>query len=194
MPSNFDNISAKLQPNKNTEYIDNRKIKENTSNEKQISEKEGQTVQRKNKSWADCPLTNHQRSIQTKDSEWTLMVHNKRKNIKRPLMEDLYIANLTNNTREEETLTLLGLDGTTYLRENSLARKQYTDDGRFARCIHVRMPQQFIERVLELNGLSFKNRDLVIQPVTEIMKLQLSGRWNIYTPYGYLSFQAKQDG
>ena len=74
--ANFDNTSAKLQPNKNTEYIDNRKIKENTSNEKQISEKEGQTVQRKNKSWADCPLTDHQRSIQAEDLKWALMVNN----------------------------------------------------------------------------------------------------------------------
>ena len=63
--------------------------------------------------------------------------------------------------KQEEILALLGLDGTTYLRKNSLARKQYTDSGRFADCIAVRMPQQFIDTVLELNGLSFKNRDLL---------------------------------
>ena len=50
------------------------------------------------------------------------MIHNKSKNIKRPLMEDFYIGNLTNDTTEEEMLAVLGLEGTTYLRENSLAR------------------------------------------------------------------------
>ena len=54
-------------------------------------------------------------------------------------MEDLYIGNLTNDTTEEETLPLLGLDGTTYLNENSLARRQYTDNGRFSGCIHIRI-------------------------------------------------------
>ena len=28
------------------------------------------------KSWADCHLTDHQRSIQTEDSKWALMVNN----------------------------------------------------------------------------------------------------------------------
>ena len=68
------------------------------------------------------------------------MVNNKRKHIQRPLMEDLYIGNLTNDTTEEEILALLRLGGTTYLRENVLVRKQYTDNGRFAGCIHVRKP------------------------------------------------------
>ena len=40
------------------------------------------------------------------------MVSNKRKNIQRPLMEDLYLGNLTNDTAEE-ILALLGLNGTT---------------------------------------------------------------------------------
>ena len=103
-------------------------------------------------------------------------------------MEDLYTGNLTKDITEEEILALLGLDGATYLCENSLARRQYTDNGRFAGCIHVRMPQRFIETVLELNGLSFKNRDLVIQSLTEMMKLQLSGKRNNYAPYGGLPF------
>ena len=125
------------------------------------------------------------------------MVNSKRKNIYlelRPLMEDLYVGNLTNDTTEEEILILLGLDGTTYLRKNSLARRQSTDSGRFAGCIIERMLQQFIETVLEFNELSFKNRDLVIQPLTEMMKLQLSRTRNIYTLYGGLSFRAKQGG
>ena len=54
--------------------------------------------------------------------------------------------------------------------------------------------QQFIETVLELNGRSFKNRDLVIQPLTEMAKLQQSGKRNNYKPYGGLSFWAKQGG
>ena len=82
------------------------------------------------------------------------MVNNKRNNIKRPSMEDLYIGNLTNDTTEEEILAFLELDDTTYLRENSLARRQYTDNGRFAGCIINLMLQHFIETVLELNGLS----------------------------------------
>ena len=65
------------------------------------------------------------------------MVNNKRKNIQRPLMEDLYIGNLTNDTTEEEILALLALNGTTYLRENSLERMQFTDNGKFAGCIHT---------------------------------------------------------
>ena len=117
---------------------------------------------KKKKSWTNCPLTNHQRSIETEDSQWTFMVNNKRKNIQRPLIEDLCIGNLTNNITEEEILAPLGLDVTTYLRENSLARKQYTGNGGFAGNIHVQMPQQFIETVLEINGLSFKNRNFVI--------------------------------
>ena len=39
-------------------------------------------------------------------------------------MEDLYNSNLTYDTTDEETLVLLGLDGTTYLREYSLAGRQ----------------------------------------------------------------------
>ena len=73
MPANFDSANAEPQRNENTEDINDRKNKENTSNEKQISEKE---EQRKNKSWADCHLTDHQRSIQTEDSKWALMVNN----------------------------------------------------------------------------------------------------------------------
>ena len=62
---------------------------------------------------------------------------------------------------------------------------------RFAGCIHVWMPQQFIQTVVELDGLSLKNRDLVIQPFTEMMKLEQSGKRNNYTPYGGLSFRDK---
>ena len=40
------------------------------------SEKEQQTEQRKNRSWADCTLTDRQRSIQREDSEWTIMICN----------------------------------------------------------------------------------------------------------------------
>ena len=118
MRANFDGTNAEHQPKKNTEDIKSRKNQKNTSNEKQISEKK---EQKKNKSWAD---KDHQRSIQTEDSEWTLMVKNQRKNIQRPLTEDLYIGNLTNDTTEEEILSLLGLGGTTYLREDSLVRRQ----------------------------------------------------------------------
>ena len=53
---------------------------------------------------------------------------------------------------------------------------QYTHNGRFVGLIHVQMPQQFIETALELNGLSLKNRDLVNQLLTEMMKLQRSGK------------------
>ena len=58
-------------------------------------------------------------------------------------MEDLYIGNVTDDTTDEEILlTLLGLDSTAYLREKSLLRmQQYTDNGRFAGYIHVRIPQ-----------------------------------------------------
>ena len=105
-------------------------------------------------------------------------------------MEDLY----SNDTTEEEILGLLGLYNTTYFRENNLGRRQYTDNGRFAGCIHVPMLQQFIEKVLELSGLSFKDRALFIQPIIEMMKLQLSGKRNNYTPHGRLSFRAKQGG
>ena len=68
------------------------------------------------------------------------MVNNKRKNIERPLMEDLFISNLANDTTEKEILAIMGLDGATYLRKNNLARRQYTDNGRFAGCMHDRMP------------------------------------------------------
>ena len=123
-------------------------------------------------------------------SEWARMANSKRKNIGRLLIEDLY----TNDTTEEEILALLGLDNTTYLRENNLARRQYTDNGRFAGCMHVSMLQQFIETVLELNGLSFKDRALFIQPIIEMMKLQLSDKRNNYTPHGGLFLRAKQGG
>ena len=55
-------------------------------------------------------------------------------------MEDLYIRNLTNDSTDEEILVLLGVHGSTYLRENILARRQYIDNGGFAGCIHVRYP------------------------------------------------------
>lgn len=58
-------------------------------------------------------------------SEWTLLVNNKRKNIQRLRMEDFYIGNVTDDTTEEEILlTLLGIDGTAYLCEKSLVRMQ----------------------------------------------------------------------
>ena len=56
----------------------------------------------------------------------------------------------------------------------------------------MRLPQQFIEVVLELNCLTFKNRHLVIQPLTKMMKLQLRGKSNDYTPYGSLPFWVKK--
>ena len=46
------------------------------------------------------------------------------------------------DTTEKEILALLALDGTTHLRENSLERMQFTDNGKFAGCIHVRMPSR----------------------------------------------------
>ena len=176
MPANFDGTSAEIQPDKNKEDINNRKNKENTSNEEEISEKEKQTEQRKNKSLTECPLTDHQRAIQAEDSEWTLMFSNKKKNTQRPLMEGFLTGNLINDITEEEIFPFLVLGGTTYLRESSLARKQCTGNWRFAGCIHLRMPQKFIETVLKINGLSFKNRHLVIQLLTEMMKLHLNGK------------------
>ena len=98
MPANFDGTNAEIQPNKNTEDMNNRKNKENNSNEEQISEKK---EQKWNKSWANCPFMDHQKSMQTEDSESTLMVNNKKKKIKKPLMENLYIGNLTSDTKEE---------------------------------------------------------------------------------------------
>ena len=75
------------------------------------------------------------------------------------------------------------------LSENSLTRRQHTENVRFSGCIHVQLSQQFLETVLELDRLSLKNRDLVIQPLTEMMKLQQSGNTNdYYIPYGGLFF------
>ena len=82
---------------------------------------------KKNKSWTDWPLMDHQKSTLTEDSEQNLMANNKRKNLQRPLMENLYIDNLTNDITEEEILAILGLGGTTNIRENSLAKKQYRE-------------------------------------------------------------------
>ena len=59
---------------------------------------------RKNEPWSDCPLTDHRRSTQIEYSKWTFMAKNKRKKIRRPLKEDLYIGNLTNGTTEENIL------------------------------------------------------------------------------------------
>ena len=42
--------------------------------------------------------------------------------------------------------------------------------------------------------MSFKNRDLIFQPLTEMTKLQLSGVMNNCTPYGGLYSGAKQGG
>ena len=85
MSGNSNGTSAELQPNKNTEDINFRKNKENMSNEEQYQKK-------KNKNRVNhglTVLTDHQKSFQTVDSEWILMVNNmKRKNIKRPFMED----------------------------------------------------------------------------------------------------------
>ena len=91
-------------------------------------------------------------------------------------------------------LAPLGLGSITYLRENRLGRRQYTDNERFVGCIHVRMLQQFTHTVLELTGLSFKNRDLVIQRLREMMKLQQGDMKNIYTFYGGLSFRLSEVG
>ena len=44
-----------------------------------------------------------------------LWPNNMRKNIQRPLIEDFYIGNLTNDTTAEEILATLRLDGTTYV-------------------------------------------------------------------------------
>ena len=54
------------------------------------------------------------------------------------------------------------------------------------------MAQQFIETVLELSGLRLNNKDLVIQTLSEMMKLQLSVKRNNYTPYRGLSPRDKQ--
>ena len=51
MSANFDGswaFSAELQPNKNTEHVNDRKNNKKTSNQEQISEKEEQTKQGKN--------------------------------------------------------------------------------------------------------------------------------------------------
>ena len=86
-------------------------------------------------------------------------------------MEELYVGNLASHTTEEEILALLVLNSTTYFWENSLGRRQYTDIWRFNACVHMLMPQLFIERV-ELNGLKSNSLEFVIQPLTEIMKLK----------------------
>ena len=106
-------------------------------------------------------------------------------------MEDLYVGNLANVTTQQEILVLLGLDGTTYLRENNLARMQCPKNRRFNWCMHVRMPQQFTERFLGLSALNFKSRDFVIHLLTEMIKSLLGGKKNNVTSYGGLSFPAK---
>lgn len=90
---------------------------------------------------------------------------------------------LINDTIKGEILVFLELDGTTYLPENSFERKQYTDNGRCAGCIHVRMSQQFLQGALQLNELNFKIRNFVTQLLKEMMKLQWGGKRNIYTLY-----------
>ena len=106
-------------------------------------------------------------------------------------MEDLYVGNLANDTTQQEILVLLGLDGTTYLRENNLARMLCPKNRRFNWCMHVRMPQQFTERFLGLSALNFKSRDFVIHLLTEMIKSLLGGKRNNVTSYGGLSFPAK---
>ena len=98
MSANFDGswaFSADLQPKKNTEHVNDRKNNKKTSNQEQISEKEEQTKQGKNKSKLALLL----RTIKDQ-SEWTLLVNNKRKNIQRLRMEDLYIGNVTDDTTD----------------------------------------------------------------------------------------------
>ena len=51
--------------------------------------------------WLHSYESKIQRLIQPEDSDWTLMVNNKRKNIQRPIMEDLHISNVTNYTRRD---------------------------------------------------------------------------------------------
>ena len=87
-------------------------------------------------------------------------------------MEELYVGNLASDTTEEEILALLILNSTTYFWEISLGRRQYTDNWRFNACVHMLMPQQFIERVLELNGLKSNSLEFVIQSLTKQVKLK----------------------
>ena len=90
------------------------------------------------------------------------MANNKRKNIHRSLMEDLYIGNLTNDTTEEEALTPPTPLG---------ARRYYTptQEQPGKKVVHRQWgtcwvyTQSDAPTVLELNGMSFKNRNLVIQ-------------------------------
>ena len=100
MPANFDGTSAEPQPNKNTEDVNHRKNKENMPNE-QLSEKEEQK------------RTNHGLTalLRTIKNQSKKKIQNGPLRSTRPLMEDLYIGNLTNDTIEEEIMAPLELDG-----------------------------------------------------------------------------------
>ena len=76
---------------------------------------------------------------------------------------------------------------------NSKITKGFEENGRFTGYFVLTIPQYFVETILEANGLEFRNRYLVVQPYTDMLRFYTKIRTN-YKPYGGLSYRGKSEG
>ena len=90
------------------------------------------------------------------------------------ITKEIYIGNIDNSVTEEEVRELFGLNSTKYLRVSlSEITKDFEENGRFAGCFLLMIPQYFVESILEANGSKFRNRYLVVQPYTDMLRYNL---------------------
>ena len=76
---------------------------------------------------------------------------------------------------------------------NSKITKGFEENGRFTGYFVLTIPQYFVETILEANGSEFRNRYLVVQPYTDMLRFNTKIRTN-YKPYGGLSYRGKSEG
>ena len=90
------------------------------------------------------------------------------------ITEEIYIGNIDNSVTEEEVRELFGLNSTKYLRVSLREiTKDFEENGRFAGHFLLTIPQYFVESILEANGSKFRNRYLVVQPYTDMLRYNL---------------------
>ena len=87
---------------------------------------------------------------------------------------------------------IFGLNSTKYLRVSSKITKGFEENGRFAGYFLLTIPQCFVESILEANGSKFRNRLLVVQPYTVMLRYNLKIRTN-YKPHDGLSYRGKSE-
>ena len=75
------------------------------------------------------------------------------------------VANISSETTREDLMTLFGLDGTSYLRDNVRLTLFFQSKGKFKGYAIIRVPTHVRNQIIQLDGQKFNNRQIHIKDI-----------------------------